>query len=173
MNDQAATKVIAAIERLSNRIAKLDETSVESAAIANEARRAAMDAAEATDATRTADRLAAHVKPLLSRFDSQFDRKMGTLDQNIQSFFSETQMNVNRMKSAARDTVSAAAEHRVRSNNLLIAIGVIGFSFVTIAILSAWIFHDQMLRSRTGCELFGGIYKWTAEAGGFCLIGAG
>jgi hypothetical protein len=173
MDDQAATKVIAAIERLSNRIAKLDETSVESAVIANEARRAAMDAAEATDATRTADRLAAHVKPLLGRFDDQFDRKMDTLDQNIQSFFSETQMNVDRMKSAARDTVSAASEHRERSKNLLIAIGFIGFFFIVIAVLSAWIFHDQLLRSRTGCEVFGGIYKWTAEAGSFCLISAG
>jgi len=37
MDNQSAQKVIAAIERLSNRIAKLDETSVESAAIANEA----------------------------------------------------------------------------------------------------------------------------------------
>jgi len=39
MDNQSAQKVIAAIERLSNRIAKLDETSVESAAIASEGRR--------------------------------------------------------------------------------------------------------------------------------------
>lgn len=172
MDDQAAAKVIAAIERLSNRIAKLDETSVESAAIANEARRAAMDAAEATDATRTAERLAAQVKPLLNRFDNQFDRKMDTLDRNIQSFFSETQMNVNRMKSAASDTDAAAAEHRERSRNLLLAIGVIGFAVIVVTLLSAWIFHDQLLRSRWGCGLFGGVYEWTLETGKFCIIGA-
>jgi len=49
MDSQSAPQVIAAIERLSNRIAKMDETAVEAAAIANEARRAAMDAAEATN----------------------------------------------------------------------------------------------------------------------------
>ena len=172
MDDKAAEKVIAAIQRLSNRIAKLDETCVEGAAFANEARRAAMDAADATDATRTADHLAAQVKPMLSKFDSQFHLKMDTLDRNIHAFFSETQINTDRMRAAARDAAETASEHRERSRNLRIAIGAIGFLVVAITLLSAWIFHDQMLRSRWGCEVFGGIYKWTVEAGSFCFIGA-
>ena len=36
MDDEGATKVVIAIERLSNRIAKLDATCVEAAAIAND-----------------------------------------------------------------------------------------------------------------------------------------
>ena len=67
MDNQSAQKVIAAIERLSNRIAKLDETSVESAAIANEARRAAMDAAEATDPKQIAAYLDKAVSPKLDK----------------------------------------------------------------------------------------------------------
>lgn len=67
MDNQSAQKVIAAIERLSNRIAKLDETSVESAAIANEARRAAMDAAEATNPKQIAAYLDKAVSPKLDK----------------------------------------------------------------------------------------------------------
>lgn len=62
MDNQSAPQVIAAIERLSNRIAKMDETAVESAAIANEARRAAMDAAEATNPKQ----IAAYVEKVVS-----------------------------------------------------------------------------------------------------------
>jgi len=71
MDDQAAAKVIAAIERLSNRIAKLDETSVESAAIANEARRAAMDAAEATSPVQIAAYVEKAVSPTLNHVASE------------------------------------------------------------------------------------------------------
>ena len=67
MDNQSAQKVIAAIERLSNRIAKLDETSVESAAIATEARRAAMDAAEATNPKQIAAYLDKAVSPKLDK----------------------------------------------------------------------------------------------------------
>ena len=65
MDNLSAQQVIAAIERLSNRIAKLDETSVESAAIANETRRAAMDAAEATNPKQIAGYIERCVTPPL------------------------------------------------------------------------------------------------------------
>jgi len=145
MDDQAATKVIAAIERLSNRIAKLDETSVEAAAIANEARRAAMDAADATSPKQTAKHLSTHIKPVIGKFDGEFRASMD-------------QMN---------DIVGQLLGHAQ-----LIATGAIGFSVVAITLLVAWIFHDQLLRSRWGCGLFGGMYEWTLETGRFCIIAA-
>jgi len=73
MDDQAATKVIAAIERLSNRIAKLDGLSLETAAVATEARRAAMDAAEATNPKQIATYLDKAVSPKLDKVQSDFD----------------------------------------------------------------------------------------------------
>ena len=72
MDDQAATKVIAAIERLSNRIAKLDELSLETAAVATEARRAAMDAAEATNPKQIATYLDKAVSPKLDELQRDF-----------------------------------------------------------------------------------------------------
>ena len=71
MDNRSAQQVIAAIERLSNRIAKLDETSVESAAIANWARRAAMDAAEATSPKKIAAYVEKAVSPTLNHVASE------------------------------------------------------------------------------------------------------
>jgi len=71
MDNRSAQQVIAAIERLSNRIAKLDETGVESAAIANEARRAAMDAAEATSPGQIAAYVEKAVSPTLNHVASE------------------------------------------------------------------------------------------------------
>ena len=173
MDDQAATKVIAAIERLSNRIAKLDETSVEAAAIANEARRAAMDAAEATSPKQSAVYLATHIKPVIGKFDGEFRSSMDHMNKVVGQLLRHAQTAGDTLKAAYGDAAFVAHEHKRRSRNLLIATGAIGFSVVVITLLAAWIFHDQMLRSRSGCEIFGGIYKWTAEAGSFCLIGAG
>ena len=79
MDDQAATKVIAAIERLSNRIAKLDELSLETAAVATEARRAAMDAAEATNPKQIATYLDKAVSPKLD----ELQRDFGTLHREV------------------------------------------------------------------------------------------
>jgi len=108
---------------------------------------------------------------LLSRFDDQFDSKMDTLNQNIHSFFSETQMNVNRMKSASRDAIAAAAEHREQSKNLLIAFGAIGFLVFVISLLSAWIFREPFLISEWGCAVIGGEHQVSA-LGNYCMINA-
>jgi len=73
MDNQSAQKVIAAIERLSNRIAKLDETCVESGAIATEGRRAAMDAAEATNPKQIAAYLDQAVSPKLEKLQHDYE----------------------------------------------------------------------------------------------------
>ena len=172
MDDQAAKKVIAAIERLPNRIAKLDETSVEAAAIANEARRAAMDAAEATNPKQTAKFLSERVNPVLINFESEFRSSMGKMDEVLSGLLKEARHAGDTFKAAYGDAAFVAREHKRRSRSLLIATAVIGFSALAIALLSAWIFHDQLLRSRWGCGLFGGVYEWTLEVGKFCIIGA-
>jgi len=172
MDDRAASKVIAAIERLSNRIAKLDETSVESAAIANEARRAAMDAAEATNPKQTAKFLSERVNPVLRSFETEFRSTTKGMDDALSGILRESKVVGARFNDAYGDAAFVAHEHERRSRNLLIATAMIGFSVVTITLLSAWILHDQMLRSRAGCEVFGGIYKWTVSNGSYCIIGA-
>lgn len=73
MDNQGAAKVIAAIERLSNRIAKLDELSLETAAVSTEARRAAMDAAEATNPKQIAAYLDKAVSPKLDKVLRDFE----------------------------------------------------------------------------------------------------
>ena len=73
MDNQSAQKIIAAIERLSNRIAKLDELSLETAAVATEARRAAMDAAEATNPKQIASYLDKAVSPKLDKVQRDFE----------------------------------------------------------------------------------------------------
>jgi len=173
MDNRSAQQVIAAIERLSNRIAKLDETGVESAAIAIEARRAAMYAAEATSPKQTAKFLSDRVNPVLENFDSEFRSTMGKMDEILSGLLNEAKHVGATFKAAYGDAAFVAHEHKRRSKNLLIATGAIGFLVVASTFLSAWVFHDQMLRSRAGCQMFGGIYKWTADAGSFCLISAG
>ena len=127
MDDQAATKVIAAIERLSNRIAKLDETSVEAAAIANEARRAAMDAADATNPKQTAKFLSERVNPVLENFDREFRSSMGKMDEVLSGLLTEVRHAGATFKAAYGDAAFVAREHKRRSRNLLISTGVIGF----------------------------------------------
>jgi len=175
MDDQAATKVIAAIERLSNRIAKLDETSIESAAIANEARRAAMDAAEATNPKQTAKFLSDRVNPVLDNFDSEFRSTMGKMDEILSGLLNEAKLAGTTFKAAYGDAAFVAREHKRRSRNLLIATTAIGFLALTSSLLSAWIFHGQFLRSEWGCEAVGGIHKLSFADGvqSFCILGAG
>lgn len=62
MNDEGAKKVIAAILRLTNKVDSLDRMTVEAAAVANEGRQAAMDAAQATNPKQ----IAAYVEQVVS-----------------------------------------------------------------------------------------------------------
>ena len=128
MDDQAATKVIAAIERLSNRIAKLDETSVESAAIANEARRATMDAADATNPKQTAKFLSERVNPVLRSFETEFRSTTKGMDDVLNGLLRESKVAGARFKDAYGDAAFVAHEHKRRSQNLLIATVAIGIS---------------------------------------------
>lgn len=171
MDDEGAKKLIAVIHRLANRIDSLDKITVEAAAISHEGRRAAMDAADATSPKQTADHLAAQVKPVLTKFDNEFRKKMDTLDQNIRSFFSETQINTDRMKAAARDAAATAKEHRERSRNLRIVIGGTGFSLIVVMLISAWIFREPLLISKWGCAALGGSQNESA-LGNYCMINA-
>lgn len=173
MDDEGAQKVIAAILRLTNKVNSLDRMTVEAAAIANEGRQAAMDAAEATNPKQTAKHLATHIKPVIGKFEGEFRDSMDHMNKIVGQLLGHAQTAGDTLQAAYGDAAFVAREHKRRSRNLLIATGVIGFSVVVITLLAAWIFHDQLLRSRTGCEIFGGIYKWTAEAGSFCLIGTG
>ena len=173
MDDEAATKVIAAILRLTNKVDSLDRMTVEAAAIANEGRQAAMDAADATSPKQTAKHLATHIKPVIGKFEGEFRASMDHMNKIVGQLLGHAQTAGSTLKAAYGDAAFVAREHRRRSRNLLIATGAIGFSVVAITLLSAWIFHDQMLRSREGCSVFGGIYEWTVESGSFCIIGAG
>ena len=172
MDDEGAKKLIAVIHRLANRIDSLDRITVESAAIANEGRQAAMDAADATSPKQTAKHLATHIKPVIGKFDGEFRASMDHMNKIVSQLLEHAQTAGDTLKAAYGDAALVAREHKQRSRNLLIATAAIGFSTVAIALLSAWVFHDQLLRSQWGCGLFGGIYEWTLETGRFCIIGA-
>ena len=172
MDDEGATKLIAVIHRLANRIDSLDKITVEAAAIAHEGRRAAMDAADATSPKQTAKHLSTHIKPMIGKFDGEFRASMDNMNNIVGQLLEHAQTAGDTLKAAYGDAAFVAREHERRSRNLLIATGAIGFSVVAISLLSAWIFHDQLLRSRWGCELFGGIYKWGVSDGSFCIFGA-
>ena len=172
MDDEGAIKLIAVIHRLANRIDSLDKITVEAAAIANEGRQAAMDAADATSPKQTAKHLATHIKPVVEKFDGEFRTSMDHMNDIVGQLLGHAQTVGSTLKAAYGDAAFVAREHKRRSRNLLIATGAIGISVVAISLLSAWIFHDQLLRSRWGCGLFGGVYEWTLETGRFCIIGA-
>ena len=172
MDDEGAVKLIAVIHRLANRIDSLDKITVEAAAIANEGRQAAMDAADATSPKQTAKHLAAHIEPVIGKFNGEFRASMDQMNDIVGQLLGHARTAGDTLKAAYGDAAFVAQEHKRRSRNLLIATGAIGFSIVVVTLLSAWIFHDQMLRSRWGCGLFGGVYEWTLETGRFCIIGA-
>ena len=172
MDDEGAAKLIAVIHRLANRIDSLDKITVEAAAIAHEGRRAAMDAADATNPKQTAKHLATHIKPVIGKFDGEFRASMDQMNDIVRQLLGHAHSAGDTLKAAYGDAAFVAREHKRRSRNLLIATAAIGFSIVTITLLSAWIFHDQLLRSRWGCGLFGGVYEWTLETGKFCIIAA-
>ena len=172
MDDEGATKLIAVIHRLANRIDSLDKITIEAAAIAHEGRRAAIDAADATSPKQTAKHLATHIKPVIGKFDGEFRSSMDHMNNIVGELLEHAQTAGNTLKAAYGDAAFVAREHKRRSKYLLIATGAIGFSVVAITLLAAWIFHEQMLRSRWGCGMFGGIYEWTLETGKFCIISA-
>lgn len=172
MDDQAGTKVIAAIERLSNRIAKLDDLSLETVAVATEARRAAMDTAEATSPKQTTKYLATHIKPVVEKFDGEFRTSIDHMNKITGQLLGHVQTAGDTLKAAYGDAAFVACEYKHCSRNFLIATVAIGVFTVAITLLSAWIFYDQLLRSRTRYEVFGGIYEWSLETGRFCIIGA-
>ena len=172
MDDQSAAKVITAILRLSNKVDKLDKITLEAAAIADQGRQAAMDAADATNPKQTAKHLATHVKPVVEKFDGEFRASMDHMNKIVGQLLGHAETVGDTLKAAYGDAAFVAREHKRRSRNLLIATGAIGFSAVVITLLSAWIFHDQLLRSRWGCGLFGGVYEWSLSTGSFCIVGA-
>jgi len=174
MDDEGATKVITAILRLSNKVDKLDKITLEAAAIADQGRQAAMDAADATSPKQTAKHLATHIKPVVEKFDGEFRASMDHMNKIVGQLLGHAQTAGDTLKAAYGDAAFVAREHKRRSRNLLIATGVIGFSVVAITLLSAWVFHDQLLRSEWGCEVLGGVTKWEYTDGyiRFCLIGA-
>lgn len=73
MDDEGAQKVIAAIIRLTNKVNSLDRITVEAAAIANEGRQAAMDAADATNPKQIAAYLEKAVEPKLNKLQRDFE----------------------------------------------------------------------------------------------------
>ena len=156
MDDHAATKVIAAIERLSNRIAKLDETSVEAAAIANEARRAAMDAAEATDPKRTAEHMAKSVAPIARTIDAEVKNVFDGMGRQLSHALAETGRARNTLEDAKRDYRYVRNEEfeRGRSNRWTAwaAAGVVTFVFCGVT----WVLSSHSINSVKSCRAFGG-----------------
>jgi len=134
-----------------------------------------MDAAEATSPKQTARFLSERVNPVLKNFQSEFRSTMGKMDEILSGLLNEAKLAGETFKAAYGDAAFVAREHKRRSRNLLIATAAIGFSVVTISLLSAWVFHGQFMRSEWGCEAVGGIHKVSFADGvqRFCILGAG
>ena len=156
MNDQAATKVIAAIERLSNRIAKLDETSVEAAAIANEARRAAMDAAEATDPKRTAEHMAKSVAPIAKTIDAEIKNVFDGMGRQLKQALSETDRARNTLEDAKRDYRYVRNEEAERGRANRIGTWGAASAIMLIVCGMTWILSSHSVNSVKSCRAFGG-----------------
>lgn len=156
MNDQAATKVIAAIERLSNRIAKLDETSVEAAAIANEARRAAMDAAEATDPKRTAEQMAKSLTPIAKTIDAEIKNVFDRTGRKLSQALAETDRARSTLEIAKRDYGYVRDEEieRGRANRFRTwaLAGTVTLAFCG----GSWVLHHHEVKSAWSCYKMGG-----------------
>lgn len=156
MDDQAAKKVIAAIERLSNRIAKLDETSVEAAAIANEARRAAMDAAEATDPKRTAEHMTKSVAPIAKTIDAEIKNVFDGMGRKLNQALFETELARNTLEDAKRDYryIRNEEAERGRANRLGTWIAASTVSLVFCGM--TWVLSSHSVNSVKSCRAFGG-----------------
>jgi hypothetical protein len=156
MDDQAATKVIAAIERLSNRIAKLDETSVESAAIANEARRAAMDAAEATDPKRSAEHMAKSVAPIAKTIDAEIKNVFDGMGRKSSHALAETDKTRKSLEDAKRDYRYARNDEieRGRANRFGTWVAASAVTFVFCGM--TWVLSSHSVNSVQSCRAFGG-----------------
>jgi len=147
MDDQAATKVIAAIERLSNRIAKLDETSVEAAAIANEARRAAMDAAEATNPKRTAEHMTKSLTPVVKTIDGEIKNVFDNIGRRLSQALAETDM--------ARNTLERNEEsERGRTNRFGTWVAASAVTLIFCGM--TWVLSSHSVNSVKSCRAFGG-----------------
>jgi len=156
MDDQAATKVIAAIERLSNRIAKLDETSVESAAIANEARRAAMDAADATNPKRTVEHMTKSLTPVVKTIDGEIKNVFDNMGRKLSQALVETDMARSTLEDAKRDYryVRNEESERGRTNRFSTWIAAISVTLVFCGM--TWLLSSHSVNSVKSCRAFGG-----------------
>lgn len=156
MDDQAARKVIAAIERLSNRIAKLDETSVEAAAIANEARRAAMDAADATSPKHIATHLVQSTEPIMDNLRVQLRDLTAATKDGLYQATREAKEAASALGSAESALHLAIRQETSRADadqkRTLIAAScvVVVFCFVV------WVMNQNSINSTSDCRAFGG-----------------
>jgi len=156
MDDQAAKKVIAAIERLSNRIAKLDETSVEAAAIANEARRAAMNAAEATDPKRTAEHMAKSVTPIAKTIDAEIKNVFDGMGRKLNQALAETDKTRSSLEDAKRDYRYVRNEESERGRANRSATWAAAGAITLIFCGMSWVLHSHSVNSVRSCRAFGG-----------------
>ena len=156
MDDHAVKKVIAAIERLSNRIAKLDETSVEAAAIANEARRAAMDAAEATDPKRTAEHMAKSVAPIAETIDAEIKNVFHGMGRKLSQTLAETDRTRSTMEDAKRDYRHVRNEETERGRANRWATWAAAGAITLVFCGMTWVLSSHSVNSVKSCRAFGG-----------------
>ena len=156
MDDHAAKKVIAAIERLSNRIAKLDETTVEAAAIANEARRAAMDAAEATNPKRTAEYMAKSVAPIAKTIDTEIKHVFDSMGRNLKQAMAETDRARTTLEDAKRDYRYVRSEESERGRANRFGTWVAASAVTLIFCGVTWFLSSHSINSVKSCRAFGG-----------------
>jgi len=156
MDDQAATKVIAAIERLSNRIAKLDETSVESAAIANEARRAAMDAAEATNPKRTAEHMTKSLTPVVKTIDGEIKNVFDGMGRKLSQALAETDRARNTLEDAKRDYRYVRNEETERGRANRFGTWAAASAITLVFCGMTWVLSSHSINSVKSCRAFGG-----------------
>ena len=156
MDDEGAKKVVIAIERLSNRIAKLDATCVEAAAIANEARRAAMDAADATDPKRAAEHMAKSLTPVVKTIDAEITKVFDGMGGKLNRALVETDRARSTLEDAKRDYryVRNEETERGRTNRLGTWAAAAGITLVFCGM--SWVLHSHTVNSVRSCLAFGG-----------------
>ena len=156
MDNRSAQQVIAAIERLSNRIAKLDETGVESAAIANEARRAAMDAAEATSPEHIATHLVKSTEPVIDKLDVKLSELTTATKDGLYQATREAKEAASALGSAKSALHLAITQESCRADADQKRTVIAASCVVVVFCFFVWAMNQNSIKSTSDCSAFGG-----------------
>ena len=156
MDDEAAQKVIAAILRLTNKVDSLDRITVEAAAIANEGRQAAMDAADATNPKQIAHHLSKSTEPMIGKFEKQIDDLAAVTKDGLYRATREAKDAATALGSAESALHLAIIQESTRADADQKRTKIIAAIIAVLICLITWALHRDSINSNADCQAFGG-----------------